>query len=202
MNIRKTLLSAVAGTAMLGLVTPAQAQDLVMGTVMLVANTFCPRATMETQGQLLSIAQNTALFSLLGNTYGGDGITTFALPDLRGRAPIDWGQGPGLSNYVQGEASGAQTVTITINQMPAHNHLGLIRAVAGAPNSDNPANAALADFPTGTPIYNNTTAPNVNMAPGTLQTGITGNNSPVPILNPYLVLRYCIVTQGIYPSRG
>src|SRR5687767_11620624 len=94
-----------------------------IGTVVLFAGNFAPRGWAFCAGQILSIAQNTALFSILGTTYGGNGQTTFALPDLRGRVPMGTGQGPGLQNYVLGEAVGVEHVTLNTTQMPAHNHL-------------------------------------------------------------------------------
>src|SRR5215475_4971153 len=93
-----------------------------LGQIMLVPYNFAPRGWAFCNGQLLSISQNTALFSLLGTTYGGNGQTTFALPDLRGRVPLSSGQGPGLSNYNLGQSGGQETVTLTGNQMPAHQH--------------------------------------------------------------------------------
>ena len=94
-----------------------------LGGIELNGFNFAPRGFMLCQGQLLSIAQNTALFSLLGTMYGGDGRVTFGLPDLRGRTPIGFGQGPGLSNYTQGELAGSETVTLTISNLPMHNHV-------------------------------------------------------------------------------
>ena len=93
-----------------------------IGEIRLVGFNFAPRGWMACNGQLLSIATYSALFSLLGTTYGGDGITTFALPDLRSRIPVHQGQGPGLSNYVIGQMSGTESVTLTQNQIPAHTH--------------------------------------------------------------------------------
>src|SRR6478672_10112699 len=93
-----------------------------LAEIIMFAGNFAPRGWAFCQGQILSIAQNTALFSLLGTTYGGNGQTTFALPDLRGRVPVGTGQGPGLSNYDLGQVSGSESVTLTVSQMPAHNH--------------------------------------------------------------------------------
>src|SRR5687768_7076897 len=94
-----------------------------IGQIILFGGNFAIRGYALCNGQLLSIAQNTALFSILGTTYGGNGQTTFALPDLRGRAPLHWGQGPGLPNVSLGEVGGSTTQTLTVNQMPAHSHL-------------------------------------------------------------------------------
>jgi microcystin-dependent protein len=103
--------------------SPAAAQaEPFIGQLMVTAANFCPRGWAQADGQILAISQNTALFSLLGTTYGGNGQTTFALPDLRGRAPIHQGTGPGLSNYLEGQVGGRESFTLTINQMPPHNH--------------------------------------------------------------------------------
>ena len=114
------LLSAAATSLS---VSPAAAQsEPYIGQMMATGATFCPRGWAQADGQIMSIAQNTALFSLLGTTYGGNGQTTFALPDLRGRSAIHQGTGPGLSNYVEGQVGGRESFTLTIDQMPAHNH--------------------------------------------------------------------------------
>jgi microcystin-dependent protein len=168
-----------------------------IGQIMLVPYNFPPRGWAFCQGQILPIAQNTALFALLGTTYGGNGQTTFALPDLRGRVPISSGQGPGLSNYSLGQLAGTENTTLTVNQMPAHNHT--IGASGEDGNSANPANRRLAAA-TGSPppsIYSNAAA-DTNLQP----TGNTGGSQPFSILQPYLTLNYCIALQGIFPSRN
>lgn len=201
---RKTLLGLAAGVSTLVLAAPAQAQSLFyMGRVILVGFTFCPTGTAEANGAILSIAQNTALFSLIGTTYGGNGVTTFALPDLRGRVPNAWGQGPGLSNYQLGQTGGTETVTVTVNEMAMHTHVGWSRAVEGTPpNSDDPTNASPADFPSGQTVYNNVSPPNASMAADTAVLQPAGGNQPFSNLSPYLTMRYCIVTQGVFPPRG
>ena len=110
-----------------------------IGQISIFAGNFAPRGWAQCNGQLLSIAQTTALFSILGTTYGGDGRVTFALPDLRGRVPVHMGQGPGLSNYVEGESSGSETVTLISTQMPAHTHV--VTCSGSGASSDNPSNA-------------------------------------------------------------
>lgn len=185
---------------MLFLAAPAHAQDLYMGQIIAVGFTYCPTGTVEANGQLMPISQNQALFSLFGTTYGGDGRSTFALPDLRGRRAIGQGQGPGLQQYTQGQAGGAETVTLTAGQMPAHSHSGRVRATSQAANTDNPANAALADPASARPAYAGTD-PNTNMRAGTVQTDSTGGGQPASIVDPYLTIRYCVVMAGIYPPR-
>lgn len=201
MKTRKLLLSAMAGGSALLVAAPAQAQEYYLGQIILVANSFCQKGSAEANGAILPIMQYTALFSLYGNTYGGNGTTTFALPDLRGRAAINWGQGPGLSDYVLGQVGGTETTTLTYNQLPIHTHAAVMRAVAGNPTTTNPQNAAFADYPSGVNIYNKTTPPDANMAPNTAHTGPAGNSQPVQLHSPYLVLRFCVMMQGIFPSR-
>lgn len=171
-----------------------------IGQLMLVGFNFAPKGWAFCNGQLLSIAQNTALFSLLGTTYGGDGITTFALPDLRGRAPLHFGQGPGLSNYVQGEATGTETNTLLVTNLPAHNHA--IVANSGVGNSNSPEGALLAGYGSAMPPegpYTNAGA-NTTLAANAVQP--TGGSQPVNNLQPLLVLNWVIALEGIYPSRG
>ncbi len=171
-----------------------------IGQLMLVGFNFAPKGWALCNGQLLSISQNTALFSLLGTTYGGDGITTFALPDLRGRSPIGFGQGPGLSNYVQGEASGTENTTLLVTNMPAHNHS--IVANNGTGNTNSPEGAFLAGYGSAMPPegpYTNA-SPNTTLNPAAV--GVAGQNQPFSILSPFLVLNWIIALEGIYPSRG
>lgn len=201
MDMRKVLLAALGGAGALAGASPASAQEYYLGQIITVANSFCPYGTAEATGTILPISQYTALFSLYGTMYGGNGQTTFALPDLRGRAPNGEGTGPGLSPYDQGEVGGMPSVTLTIANLPYHTHAGVMRAAAVAPNADNPDNAVFADFAAGQNVYNNDTATTVNMAIGTAIFTPTGSNNPVPTLSPYLVLRYCVVMRGIYPSR-
>ena len=171
--------------------------------IVMFAGNFAPRGWAFCQGQILSIAQNTALFSLLGTTYGGNGQTTFALPDLRGRTPIGVGQGPGLPNVSLGEVSGSPTHTLLITEMPAHNHL--IRANANNANDSLPANAYLAaaviptDSNKSVSAYNSATD-NTTMNPGTVAP--TGGSQPFSIMQPYLGINYIIALQGIFPSRN
>jgi microcystin-dependent protein len=139
----KRLLAATAVIAGLG-GSAATAQDSYLGEIKLFGFNFCPRTTLPAHGQLLGIAENSALFSLLGTTYGGDGRTTFALPDMRGRSAIGQGQGPGLPNYAMGSKGGATQVTISPAQMPAHTHsaTGTPSGVPTPGNSPNPAGNA------------------------------------------------------------
>lgn len=155
---------------------------------------FAPVGWQPCEGQLLPISQNTALFSLLGTTYGGDGRSTFALPDLRGRFPMGAGQGPGLSDRDIGEQVGSETVSLTTAQMPQHNH-GL-RATSTA-NTSNPSGAALANVATNGAAYR---TPGVLAASGSGLASV-GGNQPHENRQPALALTFCIAMQGIYPPR-
>lgn len=178
--------------------------DPLLAEIRLFAGNFAPNGWAFCQGQLLSIAQNTALFSLLGTTYGGDGMVTFGLPDLRGRVPIGFGQGPGLPYYVLGEQSGEPNHTLLTTEMPAHNHAAQaqINAVSGGGNVGSPANAYPAASTARDNIYSSAT-PNSTMSPQAAQVtlGISGGSQPHNNMQPYLGLNYIIALQGIYPSR-
>ena len=175
--------------------------DPYLGEIQQFGGNYCPRGYAPTNGQLLSISQNSALFSLLGTTYGGDGRTTFALPDLRGRAMVGVGRGNGLANdYRWGEKFGVETTTLTTNNLPSHSHSATLRAQNAAGVSDNPANGLLADFPDGQPIYAAGRA-DTNMNSGAIQVGNTGANQPFNNLQPSIAVTTCIAITGVYPSR-
>lgn len=165
-----------------------------IGEIQLVGFNFCPRGFLKADGQVLSIAQNTALFSLLGTTYGGNGVSTFALPDLRGRVPLNWGQGPGLSNYEIGQAAGSENTALIVSNLPSHTHnySFVVKAGRGVQTSSNGA------FLAESGIFRDT-GTNVSMASQT--TAATGSATPFSNMQPYLGLTYCIATEGIYPSR-
>jgi microcystin-dependent protein len=185
---------ACAGTAD---VRPARAQaDAFLGQIMLVGYTFCPRGWLDADGRLLPISQNTALFSLYGTTFGGDGRTTFGLPDLRGRVPMQTGSGPGLSPRQMGQSGGSETNTLTVDNMPAHSH-GL-NAMSGTGTTAAPG-GNLAAGAGRERIYGSGT-PDAEMSAAAI--GNTGSGQPVNNLQPFLVMRYCVATQGIYPSRN
>lgn len=166
-----------------------------IGQILLVPYNFAPAGWAFCQGQTMSIAQYATLFSLLGTNYGGNGSTTFNLPDLRGRVPIGSGQGAGLQPYTLGQADGEENVTLITNQMPIHNHL--IQAVDDDPNSGTPSNSYLANT---SPSSYSTAAPSILMAPPMV--GAAGGNLPHPNLQPYLTLNYIIALVGIFPSRS
>jgi microcystin-dependent protein len=157
---------------------------------------FPPRGWAFCNGQILSISQNTALFSLLGTTYGGNGITNFALPDLRGRVAVHQGQGPGLSSYELGEMAGEETVTLLSTQMPAHTHVANANTVG---NDYGPAGVWATDAG-GFSQYGTTPDAAQTMAPDALTSA--GGSAPHNNLQPYLTMNYCIALQGIYPPRS
>jgi microcystin-dependent protein len=175
-----------------------------IGAVVLFAGNFAPRGWALCQGQLLSIAQNTALFSILGTTYGGDGRVTFGLPDLRGRVPLGNGQGPGLQPYELGEMSGSENVTLIQTEMPAHNHLVNTNNTGGS--TPTPDGAYLAKS-TGTfqgdalvlGAYTNA-APDSTLAPNSV--GIAGGSQPHNNMQPFLCMNYIIALEGLFPPRN
>ena len=158
---------------------------------------FAPRGWAWCDGQLLPISQNTALFSLLGTTYGGDGKSNFALPDLQGRAPMHPGQGPGLSLHDLGETGGSETVTLLESEMPGHSHA--MRAYSDPGDLADPTNRAIARAPTGKPFQTNTAASVAQMAPSSLAPA--GGDQPHNNLQPYLTFYFCIALQGVFPPR-
>ncbi|KAA2238902.1 phage tail protein [Chitinophaga agrisoli] len=192
-----------------------------LAMIMAFGGNFQIRGWLFCNGQILSIAQNTALFSILGTTYGGNGQTTFALPDLRGRAAVGWGQAPGLGNYSLGEVTGTTSTTLTIGNMPAHNHVADLSQATSIPSASTapgttstPANNMVpAKLPnqgtgpgalpiTGYAAQDNTTTLAPGKVGGTIQIGISGGTQPFSIQNPILAISYLIATAGIFPSRN
>lgn len=164
-----------------------------LGQIQLFGFGWAPQGWAICDGSLQSISANTALFSLLGTTYGGDGRTTFALPDLRGRVPVGQGQGQGLSNYDLGEVGGTENVTLNAGQVAAHSHGTQASASA---TSKSPAGLVPAFNAAGS-AYG---APDGTQMAATMSQGNPGGQ-PVAILQPFLGACYCIATEGIYPSR-
>ena len=193
--------------------------NLYLGEIILFAGNFPPRSTAYCNGQLLSIAQNQALFSLLGTTYGGDGRTTFALPDLRGRVPVHPGTGPGLTTRKLGQRTGQETHILSINEMPQHNHLATldngsasIKINTGDGTTNDPVGNFLAKgvTPAAGPLAANVaniyaTTSNSTM-PGDLAgsptIGMTGGSLAHNNMQPWLGVHYIICTNGMYPSRN
>jgi microcystin-dependent protein len=167
-----------------------------VGEIRMFASNFAPHGWAFCDGQLLAISQNDVLFSLLGTIYGGDGRTTFGLPDLRGRIPIHAGNGPGLSSRQLGAKAGEETVTLTVNQIPNHSHPPA--AVSGAGNSVSPEATTWAGAP-GSAIYVGGSAPDTDLAPDIA--AATGNSQSHTNIQPSLCVNFIISLYGIDPSR-
>jgi microcystin-dependent protein len=169
-----------------------------VGEVRIFAGTFAPAGWAMCQGQLMPISQNDTLFNLIGTTYGGDGQETFALPDLQGRLPIHAGQGPGISQtYQLGEKGGSESVTLTTQQIPIHNHAMLASSAVG--QQPQPQNAFLAQTSVGFP-YVAASTPHVNLNNNSL--GPVGGNQPHENCMPFLVLTFIISLFGVFPTQN
>lgn len=167
-----------------------------VGEIKMVGFNFAPRGYATCDGQILPISQNTALFSILGTQYGGNGTSNFALPNFQGSAPMFWGQGPGLTPRVIGETSGTQTVTLLSTEMPIHNHGVSGSGTSGALNS--PANATFASAGRGKPAFYTTFTTPVAMQP----VFPAGGNQPHENMQPYLTVLFIIAMQGAFPPRS
>ena len=195
----RTGAAALAALSLTSIATPAaaQASDPFLGQIMCAAFNFAPRGWARLDGQLLPISSNTALFALLGTQYGGNGVTTFALPDMRGRVMMHNGQGPGLTNRDMGESAGTEQVTLSNAQLPAHTHT--------VTPQGSPSDATLVSPANGVP---STKARTTLYAPGPgtvpmspVLTSPAGSNSPVPVMQPYVVMNCFIAMQGVFPPR-
>ena len=168
-----------------------------LGQIKMFGGNFAPRGWALCDGQLLPISQNQSLYSILGTTYGGDGRTSFALPDLRGRVSIHQGDGPGLSSYSLGNRSGVEHVTLTDNEIPAHNHK--VEANPDPGNSPSPVNAIPGAEAAAVDLWS-TNATNGDMKASTIQN--TGGGQQHENRQPYLVVNFIIALQGLFPSRS
>ena len=166
-----------------------------LGEIIIFAGNFAPRGFAFCEGQLLQISQNQALFSLLGTMYGGDGRTTFALPDLRGRGPVHTGQGPGLGHYVQAQRFGVETVTLTQQHMPGHTHSW--PASSDPATTTDPTDNVLADTDGTTRAYGS--RPPLGTMPAIAP---AGGGLPHENMQPFIAMYYCIALQGVFPSRN
>lgn len=183
------------------------AQDGYIGEVRLFAGNFEPKGWAFCNGQKLTIASNTALFSILGTTYGGDGRTTFGLPDLRERTAIGLGQGTGLSNYSFGKTGGVSTVILTTNNLPAHSHGAQIKvssstATSSVPTTSSSLAAPVAVYKASSRSVLPYAASTANTTLSNTTTQASGNATAVTIEQPYLVCNYIICVQGIFPARN
>ncbi|MCX6874429.1 MAG: tail fiber protein [Verrucomicrobia bacterium] len=170
-----------------------------IGEIIMFAGNFAPKNYAFCNGQLMNIAQNTALFSILGTTYGGNGTANFGLPNLQGSLPVGYGQGPGRSNYVLGQTGGAAVVTLTAAQLPVHTHQSAVNA-ATAPTTANPVGAYPATPASGTPYAGTGGASMAAGASGSL--GSVGGSQPHNNLMPSLCVNFVIALFGIFPSRN
>ena len=166
-----------------------------VGEIIMFGGSFAPRGFALCDGQLLNVSQNDALFSLLGTIYGGDGRTTFALPDLRGRVPIHQGQGPALSDRRIGSNGGVEGVTLTLDQIPSHQHL--LKGSTNNVTTPDPGGQVLA---TASPFAYLNGAPGAALNSAAL--GMTGGNQAHPNIMPFQCINFCIALFGVYPSRN
>lgn len=203
--------------------------DPYLGEIRMVGFNFAPVGWAQCSGQTMSISQNSALFALLGTIYGGNGQTTFQLPNLQGRTPVGFGQGLGLSPINLGESAGTETVTLTTQNMPQHTHVATVTgggAVTGnvsIPASTSTASGTQSGVPGNTSVlgpvsisnrqgelYSTATADthlkpiavNLTATAPTIENSAVGGNVPVPLRNPYLGVNFCIALEGVFPSRG
>jgi microcystin-dependent protein len=178
----------------------ANMSDPFIGEIKLFAGNFAPRNWAFCDGSIHPISENNALFSLLGNRYGGDGRTTFGLPDLRGRLPVHFGTGEGLSTKILGDRQGVETVVLTTNQMTSHTHN--LQASSGPTSQASPEGLVLAKSASvSTAIYAQADPSNKTSMPDDM-TGKSGENQPHPNIMPYLCLNYIIALFGTYPPRN
>ena len=179
----------------------AQGAEPYLGQILIVSFDFAPKGWAQCNGQIMPIAQNTAVFSLIGTYYGGDGFSTFALPDLRGRVPIHQGTGPGLSPYNVGQVGGSETVTLLLEQMPAHTHQMMGQSSLGTLTSPFSSNGTGYIWAAQSRL-NIYSAAVPDTAMGAQSITSAGGNLPHPNMSPYLVLNYIIALQGVFPSRN
>lgn len=192
---KTTLIAALAGALMWAGESDAQTSDRYMGDIFIMGSNFCPQGSVEANGALFPISQYQAMFSLLGTYYGGDGRTTFGVPDLRGRVPVSAGQRPGLPNWNIGARAGSER-----NTMPAvPNHTHQVYGTTGNHNQPTPQGNALATFNDGQTPWA-TTDVTVPMAPGMVTT--TGQSESFTNVAPVQAIRYCMVFQGLFPPRN
>ena len=171
--------------------------DPYIGEIRMFGGNFAPRGWALCNGAVLSIAQNDALYALLGTTYGGDGVNTFALPDLRGRLPLHQGQGPGLQPYVIGQTGGAESVTLTGNQLPQHTHT--LSASNAPATTSSPQGGFLAQT-TNVDMYVSDVG-DTPMHPSSISS-VAGGSQPHDNMGPYLVVTFIIALEGIFPSQS
>lgn len=173
--------------------------DTFIGNIQMFGFNFAPRGWAQCNGQLLPISQNQALFSLIGTFYGGDGRTTFALPDLRGRVPMHEGTGPGLSPNRMGQRSGAETTTLSVLNLPSHNHTAAFNL--GNAASGTSLSGGFIASTTAIPLASSAVSSN-DLNSGAITIGNTGGQQAFNNMQPYLVINFCIALLGTFPSRN
>ena len=171
-----------------------------IGEIRMFAGTFAPRGWAYCSGQIMPIAQNTALFSILGTTYGGNGQTTFALPDFRSRTPVHIGQGPGLSPIVLGEQGGTETTTLQVSQLPTHSHTIQVNDNLTVMDATGAGHFLNSKTESGESVAATSLAAPVTLNPATM--GPVGGNQPFNQRNPFTGIAYIICLEGIFPSRN
>jgi microcystin-dependent protein len=186
--------------------------DPFLASIWLFAGNFNPRSFQLCNGQILAISQNTALFSLLGTNFGGNGTSNFGLPDLRGRTPIGQGAGPGLTDYALGEIIGTESTTLLSSNIAAHNHsINAVNAFTAATATANPNNSILGEGPKSgsgptapaEKFYNNVAPPtNVSLNPLAIGVNVSGSSIPINILQPFLTVTAMVCTSGVFPARN
>lgn len=196
MKLKSALIAAALMSAGLATAPSASAQEPFIGELRLFGNNFCPRNWAKAEGQLLPISSNTALYSLLGTTYGGDGRTTFALPNLTGRTPVGVGSAPGLSSYSWGERNGADTRTLSVATMPSHNHD--LRASSNPIDTHDGQDDLFGDFGGFLAFGNNTSGGQMNNNAVTN----TGGGNSFSVQQPQIIMNWCVAMFGIFPSRN
>ena len=169
-----------------------------IGAICMFGFNFAPKNWATCDGQLVQIQQNTALFSLIGTTFGGNGVQTFGLPDFRGRVPVHQGQSTSGTVYTMGEAAGSETITLTTSQMPMHNHM--VNANSANGDTGAPAGAIFANSGATDREYLSTGQPNEQMSPNIVSQN--GGNQPHDNMQPFLTVNFCIALYGIFPSRN
>jgi microcystin-dependent protein len=175
----------------------------IVGQMLMFCGNFAPVGTAFCDGQVMAISQNTALFSLLGTTYGGNGTSTFALPNLQGSVPVNMGQGPGLSQYSLGQTGGTQNVTVSVAAMPAHSHVfnaSIVGATSPSPSGRVPAKPTAANAAA---YAVSQTSPYPALAPQIMQSSnVGGDSQPHNNMMPTLFINFIIALQGVFPSRS
>ena len=182
-------------------------QEPFLGSIQYFAFNFAPRGYAVCNGATLQINQNQALFAVLGTQYGGNGTTTFMLPDLQGRTIVGQGHGAGLAAYTVGEKAGVEAVSVPLSALPVHTHtvklqIAVNNDATGATNGDPTGAYPAIPYPQVGNMYNNTADTNVYLGAGTVAMNPAGGSQPFSLLSPYLALTCAIATVGIFPSRN